>query len=144
MSGTPSRANQLAGYRRVLEARGRHTPPERLHELAEDPLPAVRIAIAKNPQTPPQVLRRLADDEHPTVAWNALLRPQMPETGLRRLAELESRNHGRRNLALREAIAHHPNAPEPLRTELTSTGTCRDAITCATMRAALSRAANPG
>ncbi|MFI0352517.1 hypothetical protein [Actinomadura sp. 9N407] len=140
MTGTTSRAEQLAGYRRVLEARAQGGQPERLHELVSDPITAVRIALAKNRRTPPEVLRHLADDAHHTVAWNALLNPQMPEAGLRRLADLESRTHGSRNLGDREAVAHHPNAPASLRAEMTRAGTCRQTATCTLMQEALSRA----
>jgi hypothetical protein len=46
----------------------------------------------------------------------------MPESGLRRLADLETRAHGGRRLILREVIAHHPNASDPLRAEMASAG----------------------
>jgi hypothetical protein len=141
VSGPPSRAEQLAGYRRVLEARALDTPLARLHELAADRVPAVRIAIARNRHTPPEVLQRLADDEYLTVAWYALQHPQMPEIGLRRLADWESRTHGGRSLILREIIAHHPNAPQSLRAEMANAGTCRHTVDCTAAKAVLSRAA---
>ncbi|MBE1533490.1 hypothetical protein [Actinomadura algeriensis] len=102
----------------------------------------MRIALARNPHTPSAVLERLAHDRHHTVQWYAVLNPQMPETGLRQLAAQENEQSGGRTHILREVIAHHPNATEALRAEMTGSGTCRVAIDCATMATALRRAAN--
>lgn len=125
-----SRAEQLAGYRRVLEARNPETPVDRLRALAADAIRPVRVWTGLNPHTPPDALELLAHDEDDYVRRIAILHPNAPEAALRHIAELETLKFGSRDFLDREMIAHHPNVSRALRKALISEGTCKNRKEC--------------
>ncbi|MFB4305641.1 hypothetical protein [Actinomadura sp. GTD37] len=125
-----SRAEQLAGYRRVLEARDLATSPDRLRVLADDEVGPVRVWAGLSPRTPPDALERLAHDEDDYVRRIAMLHPNTPEAALRHMAALETVRAGDRYFLDRETIAHHPNVSRALRNALVGEGTCRDRREC--------------
>ncbi|WP_458691316.1 hypothetical protein [Nocardia tengchongensis] len=130
MQGVPSRAERLAGYRRVLETRDPATAPGRLRQLAVDSVRPVRLWAARNPNTPPDALALLVVDQDGNVRWNAIVNPGVPTEALRGAAELEVRTSGDAYFSVRERVVHHPNASDELRAELIEAGTCRRPDRC--------------
>ncbi|MFI0410571.1 hypothetical protein [Actinomadura sp. 3N508] len=125
-----SRAEQLAGYRRVLEARDPTTPADRLRILAADEIRPVRVWTGLNPHAPPDALELLAHDEDNYVRRIALHHPSAPETALLHIPPFETAKAGTSHFMDRETIAHHPNASRALRKAMISEGTCRARSEC--------------
>ena len=120
-----SRAEQLAGYRRVLEARSPATPADRLRDLAADELRPVRLWVARNPRCPSDALDALARDEDRTVQWNVLLNAGTPAPALWFLADLEKQEAERSShpwFIVRSKVLAHPNAGWKLKWELLRLG----------------------
>lgn len=84
-----SRAEQLAAYERVREARSLDVTPERLGELALDDVLPVRLWTARSRVATPGVLAVLAADEDGTVRWNVMLSLRSDDAVLRALAQRE-------------------------------------------------------
>ena len=118
-------AERRLGYLRVLEARSRSTPAQRLRALATDEIRPVRVWTARNPATPADALHAVAQDGDATVRWNALLHPRTPPEALRILADREAVTASATWFIVRGLVVHHPNAAPPLRTELLAAGACR-------------------
>ncbi|MEU4623044.1 hypothetical protein AB0G04_24110 [Actinoplanes sp. NPDC023801] len=118
------RAAWMRGYRRVLEARDRRCPPDRLRELARDEVRPVRLWAARNPSTPTDALDFLARDADDNVRFNVLLNPHTPDSALRWLADQEDERYGSRHAPDRQRILHHPGASVELRDELVAAGFC--------------------
>jgi hypothetical protein len=116
----------MAGYRRVLEARSTTTSAARLRSLARDEIRPVRLWTARNHNAPPDALDLLTQDSDRQVQWNALRHTRTPAQALERMAREEAVKSGDRWFIDRQLIAHHPNAPEPLRQSLFQAGVCRD------------------
>ncbi|MEU1525364.1 hypothetical protein ABZ413_24515 [Nocardia rhamnosiphila] len=120
----------MSGYRRVLETRDPATCPDRLRQLAVDPVRPVRLWAARNPNTPADALTLLVVDEDSSVQWNAIVNPVVPVEALRRVAAIEAARWGNRHLLLRERVVHHPNVTDELRAELINAGTCQRVEWC--------------
>jgi hypothetical protein len=90
MRPTRTPVERRLGYLRVLEARSRSTPAQRLRALATDDIRPVRVWTARNPDTPADALHVLAQDDDATVRWNALLHPRTPPEALQILADGEA------------------------------------------------------
>ena len=123
-----SRAERLAGYRRVREARNFATSPDRLRELAADPILPVRVWTARNPNTPSDSLASLALGDR--TQWFALHNPGTPAESLRRVARNHYDEWGRQRMPLIELVIHHPNAPDDLRDEYIAVGACANPRYC--------------
>ncbi|MBF6348218.1 hypothetical protein IU448_04215 [Nocardia flavorosea] len=106
------------------------TGPDRLRELAADPVLPVRLWTARNPNVPADAFVRLIVDEDNPVRWNAITNPGVPPAALRHVAALEADRHGDQDFTLRENLAHHPNATAEFRAELIKAGTCRNPASC--------------
>jgi hypothetical protein len=119
-----TRAEWMAGYRRVLEARDRETPPDRLRVLAGDEVRPVRIFVAMNRATPADALARLSADEDWSVRRCALLNPCTPAHALHEMARAEQRQLAYTAFWDRHFIAVHPNTDPALRTQLLAAGAC--------------------
>lgn len=122
-----TRAEWMAGYLRVLEARDARTSSKRLAVLATDEIRAVRVWTARHRRCPATSLDALARDYDVLVRWNALSNVAMPEGALRYLAEVEAAEYEARNLDARYAVIRvrvlrHPNAGRNLKRELRESG----------------------
>lgn len=70
---------------RFAEAQSHYTSPERLAELANDEIKAIRLWVARNPSTPQQALAKLALDSHASVRAEVVQNPETPIATLKRL-----------------------------------------------------------
>jgi hypothetical protein len=118
-----SRAERIAMYARVLEARAAGTSPDRLRALAADEAYPVRLYTAQNPRTPADALERLVLDVD--VVWTAAMNPSAPERALRLAAAVR--------MDMAETLVHHPNATPSLRAGIAPDGPdclpgCRETI----------------
>lgn len=122
-SRTPRERNE--GYLRVLETRRLSTSPDRLRELAWDPIPPVRLWASGNPNMPPDVLDELVRSDE--TGW-VLFNPSAPESALRFAAERERQEQGASEhpfIWVRALCYMHPNAGRAFRRELRKQGVKR-------------------
>lgn len=91
--------------------KNRLTTGEVLGELASDPDPVVRHAIAKHRRTPANVLERLAMDDVPEVRWAALRHATVPESVLEQTLAQHHQTLDSWYLDF-VAVAANPNLPE--------------------------------
>jgi hypothetical protein len=119
-----TRAEWMAGYQRVREARSLSTPAGRLLALAADEIRPVRVYVARNLNAPQAALERLAGDEDSAVQWNVLRNVRTSDAALRWVAAQEAAESGGRYNIRRHLIARHPLASADLRAELLAAGAC--------------------
>ena len=97
---------------RVAAARNPNCPQALLRSFAADPDPVMRGNVASNPNCPPDdLLEQMSTDHHSGVVKDLARRVQCPESVLRILSS-------HKTIAVRRAVAAHPNCPLDLMAEL--------------------------
>lgn len=116
------------------------TPIEYLEQLASDPVPAVRQAIALNPNCPPELLARLVDEAGEVgrsggdvLKRRVALHPNVPESTLVGLASSE-------DTSILMAVGRNPRLTDEMAMNLIATGNDH-AILCVATNSALGDAA---
>lgn len=116
------------GYLRVLETRRLTTSPDRLRELAWDPIPPVRLWASGNPKMPPDVLDELV--RLGETGW-ALFNFSSPESALRFAAEREREDQAGSDhpfIWVRAICYMHPKASRGFRRELRKQGVKQEVL----------------